>query len=141
VIREAQGAIPTAPVDALVVGAPEAAPDAEEADGDGADDSSEAAPPTSFRISSTAATAVPAASELWTTRNPLKDAATEKPHPGAVRRGWSTRHSEVVDRSAHATMLRLREEAVNVSWKAAWIAVTTTSPGLLRRRRQQPPAG
>jgi hypothetical protein len=139
VIREAQGAVPTAPVDALVVGAPAPVPDPVEAEAADSADASATAPPTSFRISSATTADVPAASELWTTRNPAKPAATEQPHPGAARRGWSMRHSEVVDRSAQATMLRLREEAVNVSWKSAWIAVTTSDPRLLRKRRQRPP--
>ena len=114
---------PAAPVDALVVGAPESAPVDEVPP-----------PPDAFRISS--ATAVPAASpaeELWTTREQGKEVESAVP-AAPSRRGWSTRHSEVVDRSAHATMLRLREEAVNVSWKSAWIAVTSANPRLLRKR-------
>ncbi len=139
VIRDAQGAAPAAPVDALVVGAPEPAQVEEDADPDA--DAAATLPPTSFRISLASATATaPTADELWTTRNSTKLVATETAPTHNSRRGWSTRHSEVVDRSAQATMLRLREEAVNVSWKSAWIAVTTTNPRLLRKRRQQPPA-
>ena len=123
VIHQPQSVAPAAPVDALVVGAPEPAPALE---------ATAAAPPNGFMIGS--ASAAPAANataqELWTTREPV-------PEPAAMptsRRGWSTRHSQLVDRSAHATMLRLREEAVNVSWKAAWIAVTSADPRLLRKR-------
>ncbi len=124
VIHQPQSVAPAAPVDALVVGAPEPAPVAE-------------APPPgpdAFRISSaTAVTAATPAEELWTTREPTKKAAPAAP-AAPSRRGWSTRHSGVVDRSANATMLRLREEAVNVSWKAAWMAVTSADPRLLRKR-------
>jgi hypothetical protein len=123
VIHQPQTVAPAAPVDALVVGAPEPAPVDEVPP-----------PPDAFRISS--ATAVPAASpaeELWTTREQEKEVESAVP-PAPSRRGWSTRHSELVDRSANATMLRLREEAVNVSWKSAWIAVTSANPRLLRKR-------
>jgi hypothetical protein len=129
VIREPEGLAPAAPVDAMVVGAPEPAAPA------GAD-AAPAAPPAPFRISS--ATARPAAADqLWTTRSSAPDPASTAPSApqASSRRGWSTRQSEVVDRSAHATMLRLREEAVDVSWKAAWIAVTSCEPRLLRKRR------
>jgi len=124
VIRQVESMAPAAPVDTLVVGAPEPAPAAE---------APAPALPNAFRISSaTAAPAVqPRANELWTTREPAREPAAT---PSASRRGWSTRHSELVDRSANATMLRLREEAVNVSWKAAWIAVTSANPRLLRKR-------
>ena len=123
VIHQPESPAAATPVDALVVGAPEPVPAAE------------APPPApgAFRISS--ATAVPAAppEELWTTREPANGAAPAAP-AAPSRRGWSTRHSELVDRSANATMLRLREEAVNVSWKAAWMAVTSANPRLLRKR-------
>ncbi len=121
-IREVPGAAPVAAVDALVVGAPE--PLAIERQGDAG------AAPMTFSISSAAAVRPLAAEELWTTRHPHPQGATPRPAP---RRGWSPRQSDV-DRSAHAIMLRLREEAVNVSWKAAWIAVTTSEP----RRRRRP---
>jgi hypothetical protein len=126
VIREADGVAPAAPVDALVVGAPEpvAAPEL---------DTPPADPREAFRINSSTAARAPSPGELWTTRNPAPEPAAEAPATPS-RRGWSTRHSEVVDRSAHATMLRLREEAVNVSWKSAWIAVTSCNPRLLRKR-------
>ncbi len=80
-----------------------------------------------FRIGSSP---VPAASDSdppWTVREPVRS-------PAAARRGWSTRPSHLGDRSAHAAMLRLREEAVHVSWKAAWIAVTAANPRLSRQR-------
>lgn len=123
VIHQPQGVAPAAPVDALVVGAPEPV----------AAEDEPMAPHTSFRIGSvaTAAAASATAEELWTTREP----APVRAAPATSRRGWSTRHSIVVDRSAQATMLRLREEAVNVTWKAAWLAVTSADPRLLRKRR------
>jgi hypothetical protein len=129
VIHQPQSVAPAAPVDALVVGAPEPVSPAE---------APATAALTGFMIDS--ASVAPAASataqELWTTREPAPEpAATPTP---TSRRGWSTRHSELVDRSAHATMLRLREEAVNVSWKAAWIAVTSAEPRLLRKRGSSP---
>lgn len=130
VIRDADGVAPAAPVDALVVGAPEplAPADPHEAS---------SAPHERFRLNAfTGPASPPSPAQLWTTRYP-----SPQPEPEASaapsRRGWSKRHSEVVDRSAHATMLRLREEAVNVSWKSAWIAVTSCDPGLLRRRSRQ----
>ncbi|PZR82405.1 hypothetical protein [Candidatus Aeolococcus gillhamiae] len=124
VIHQPQTVAPAAPIDALVVGAPEPAPVAE------------APPPApdAFRISSASAvTAAKPAEELWTSREPAKEAAPAAPAVPS-RRGWSTRHSGLVDRSANATMLRLREEAVNVSWNAAWMAVTSANPRLLRMR-------
>jgi hypothetical protein len=39
-----------------------------------------------------------------------------------------------MERTAHDTMRRLREEAVHVSWKAAWIAVTSADSRLYRKR-------
>ena len=133
VIREAAGAAPVAPVDALVVGAPEVVHAADpEAPVDAA--------PAAFRISSATAIQPAPADQLWTTRNPAGAGVTDTP-PAPSRRGWSTRQSDVVDRSAHATMLRLREEAVNVSWKAAWIAVTSCDPRLSRKRGRQSSEG
>jgi hypothetical protein len=127
VIHQPQSVAPAAPVDALVVGAPEAAPPPE---------TPAPAPPNRFMIGS--ASASPAnvtAQELWMTREPVPEPT---PTPTS-RRGWSTRHSQLVDRSAHATMLALREEAVNVSWKSAWIAVTSANPRLLRKRGSSSP--
>jgi hypothetical protein len=126
VIREAHGATPVAPVDALVVGAPVAV--------------EELAPePTPrhhpFRITSTTglASSDPTAEPPWTVREPDPGSV---PAPALSRRGWSTRHSNIPDASAHAAMLRLREEAVHVSWKAAWIAVTSADPRLSRKRNR-----
>jgi hypothetical protein len=132
VIREAGSAAPAAPVDALVVGAPEPVDvDDARAPADTALD---------FRISSATATRPAPADQLWTTRKPADQAVPEAPATPS-RRGWSTRQSDVVDRSAHATMLRLREEAVNVSWKSAWIALTSCNPRLLRKRDRQSSEG
>jgi hypothetical protein len=116
VIRETQAA-PVSPVDALVVGAATPAP---------------AARP--FQIGSfTPPAATDAGDELpWTVRDPAVGSSS----PAALsRRGWSSRRSGVPDSTAAAAMLRLREEAVHVSWKAAWIAVTTADPRLSRKRR------
>ena len=128
VITQPQSVAPAAPVDALVVGPPAPVPGTEP---------SPPPNPNSFRISSATASAAvtPTPDQLWTTREPVPDAPPMPIPAQASRRGWSTRHSELVDRSANATMLRLREEAVNVSWKAAWIAVTSANPRLLRKRR------
>jgi hypothetical protein len=121
VIREAHAGVPATPVDALVVGAPRPALDAA---------ASEPAP-IAFRISSS--TGRPAARESeeppWTVRDaePPKETA---PSP----RGWATRATAAgTDRSAHMALLRLREEAVHVSWTSAWIAVNAADPGLSRK--------
>ncbi len=130
VIRDADGVAPIAPVDALVIGAPEPIAAAEP-------DPARAGPRDRFNINaSDDSVGSPGPAELWTTRNPTPAPAAPASEATAAppRRGWSTRHSEVVDRSAQATMLRLREEAVNVSWQSAWIAVTSCDPRLLRRR-------
>jgi hypothetical protein len=122
VIRE-PGAAPTAPVDALVVGAPLR---------DGDTPTPSPAPLASFKITTMSlATADPNAPPPWTVRAP-----ESPPEASAIdaRRGWGTRAGNLTDRSAHAAMIRLREEAVQVSWKAAWIAVTTADPRLLRKR-------
>ena len=122
VIREAPGATPTAPLDSLVVGVPEPAP----ADPVEEDEPPVPATPMPFRI--TRSTAAPAAEQLWTTRDAPDETAAVP-----TRRGWATRQAQVADRSVHATTLRLREEAVNVSWKSAWIAVSVADPKLARR--------
>jgi hypothetical protein len=125
VIREPQGAAPMAPVDALVVGA--RTPAAGEAP---ATSPAEATP---FKIS--AHTSVVGtdrdAEPLWIERTRAAEPAAAAM---AERRGWSTRPSHLTDRSAQATVLRLREEAVHVSWNAAWIAVTAADPRLSRKR-------
>jgi hypothetical protein len=124
VIRESHGVAPMAPVDALVVGAPVVV--------------EELMPvPTArhdpFRITSTTRLAAsdPNAEPPWTVREPDPGSL-----PALSRRGWSTRHSNIPDASAHAAMLRLREEAVHVSWKSAWIAVTAADPRLSRKRNR-----
>jgi hypothetical protein len=114
-----------APVDALVVG--ERTPSAGDAP---APSSAEAKP---FKIS--AHTSVVAtdrdAEPLWVERTRAAEPAAAAL---AARRGWSTRQSHLTDRSAQATVLRLREEAVHISWNAAWIAVTAADPRLSRKR-------
>jgi hypothetical protein len=127
VIREAHVA-PAFPVDALVVGAA-AAGEAPVHQGLAA--SIQDRP---FQVSSFTRPAAPdPGAELpWTVRDP--DAGSDRA-PSLVRRGWSSRRSSVPDPTAAAAILRLREEAVDVSWKAAWIAVTTADPRLARKRR------
>lgn len=114
VIRDPAGAAPAAPVDALVVGtAPEAAQR-----------------PSGFQVitSSSPRTAPRRDAELpWTVRDPA-------PPPPPSRRGWSARPGTSVERAAQDTMRRLREDAVHVSWKAAWIAVTSADRHLFKRR-------
>jgi hypothetical protein len=124
VIRE-PAAAPTAPVDALVVGAPLRSGDAPRPN---------PVPTGSFTITSMSPIAVdPNAPPPWIVRVP-------EPPPKAsamdARRGWGTRPGNLTDRSAHAAIIRLREEAVQVSWKAAWIAVTAADPRLSRRRNR-----
>jgi hypothetical protein len=121
VIREAHDGVPATPVDALVVGASRPALDAAALE----------PAPIAFRVSSS--TGRPAARETeeppWTVRDakPPKDTA---PSP----RGWATRGTSAgTDRSAHMALLRLREEAVHVSWTSAWIAVNAAAPGLSRK--------
>jgi hypothetical protein len=121
VIREAHSGVPATPVDALVVGAPRTALDAAALE----------PAPIAFRVSSSTGRLAARESEEppWTVRDakPPKDTA---PSP----RGWATRAiSAGADRSAHLVLLRLREEAVHVSWTSAWIAVNAADPGLSRK--------
>jgi hypothetical protein len=117
VITQSEGVVPSLPVDALVVGAPVATPGA-------------SAGRPGFRISADGAQpSSPSAEPLWQVRDPAPRSAQS-----SSRRGWAIRHTDLVDRSANATMLRLREEAVHVSWKAAWIAVTAADGKLYRKR-------
>lgn len=82
-----------------------------------------------FRVLSTSSPAlVPREGQmLWTVR-----ALAPAAHPS--QRGWNVRETRVRPPSAHATMLRLREEAVTLSWKAAWITVTAADSRLFKRR-------
>ena len=124
VIRE-PGAAPTAPVDALVVGAPLRAGDTPRP---------YPVPKGSFTITTMSlAPADPNAPPPWTVRAP-----ESSPQASVMdaRRGWGTRAGNPSDRSAHAAIIRLREEAVQVSWKAAWIAVTAADPRLLRKKNR-----
>jgi hypothetical protein len=125
VIREPEGVAPSDPVDALVVGAPPREPAAS----NGSAPAAEVRP--AFAVTTpTAAAPVNSSTEPpWLVRGPARRAA-----PSASRDAWGTRTGDLVDGSAHATMLRLREEAVDVTWKAAWIAVTSADRKLLRRR-------
>ncbi len=54
--------------------------------------------------------------------------------PTHGRQGWATRHTELMVRTSETTLRRLRDEAVQVSWKAAWLAVTSADDRLLRKR-------
>jgi hypothetical protein len=116
-INEPPGTAPRAPLDALVVGTP--APPAQP----------EAAPAPrqpGFHVTRgdqppPQSTALP-----WTVRDTRK--------PTGTYRGWTSRHSELMERAAGDTLQRLREDAVHVSWKAAWIAVTSADARLYRKR-------
>jgi hypothetical protein len=121
VIREPSGPPPAAAVDALVVGAQPSPAMARPA----------AVPLRSFHVLAGGADAVSDAGGAlpWTVR----DASVADP-PSPSRRGWSARQSRLMERTAHDTMRRLREEAVHVSWKAAWIAVTSADSRLYRKR-------
>lgn len=129
VIREAHGVAPAAPVDSLVVGAAPAAEAVAEV----------AFTPVprrdSFRIGSNTQPGAPAPSSEppWMVREPDPGSGAA---PALSRRGWSTRHSSIPDASANAAILRLREEAVHVSWKSAWIAVKAADPRRSRKRRR-----
>lgn len=121
VIREAHSGVPATPVDALVVGAPRPALDAAALE----------PAPMAFRVSSS--TGRPGVREAeeppWTVRD-AKPPQETAPSP----RGWATRPTSVgAERSAHMALLRLREEAVHVSWTSAWIAVNAAVPGLSRK--------
>jgi hypothetical protein len=120
VIREAHDGVPATPVDALVVGAPRPALDAA---------ASEPAP-IAFRVSSSTDRPARESEEPpWTVRD-AKPPTETAPSP----RGWATRATAAgPDRSAHMALLRLREEAVHVSWTSAWIAVNAADPGLSRK--------
>jgi hypothetical protein len=86
----------------------------------------------SFRLDSTNAAGGGSGGEPpWVVREPSPEAV-----PSPSRRGWATRQSGAVDPSTHAAMLRLREEAVHVSWQAAWLAVTSVDRKLSRRRHR-----
>jgi hypothetical protein len=126
VIRETQVA-PAFPVDALVVGGPLPADDRE---GAGLAPNGQAHP---FKISSftTPDAPAPSAEPPWTVRG-----AGPEPVPAqaAGGRGWSSRRNGIPDGSAEAAILRLREEALHVSWKSAWIAVTAANPRRARKR-------
>jgi hypothetical protein len=69
----------------------------------------------------------PGADPLWLVREPSAESASPQ--------GWSPRQGGVVDRTTRAAILRLREEAVHVSWQAAWLA--TTSGELKHHRRSR----
>jgi hypothetical protein len=127
VIRELVDAV-TAPVDALVVSdTPPPAP-------------SPIKPRAGFRIHSSPEVPSTGHSESplpWTVRHPVPagtadTAETAESH--ASRKGWTSRDSGQVGRSAQETARRLREDAVHVSWKAAWVAVTTADHRLFKRR-------
>jgi hypothetical protein len=118
------------PLDALVVGgakrkaagtAPAASPAATSAP------ASTAKP--GFRVTthSNPTTALPSTELPWTVRDP-------NPAPAGPPRGWTSRQSELMDRSAQDTVSRLREDAVHTTWKAAWIAVTSADRRLFKKR-------
>jgi hypothetical protein len=79
-----------------------------------------------FQVYSSAASpaAAPPAELPWTVRQ----SAPAMPS----RRGWSARQSGAIERSATETISRLREDAVDVSWKSAWIAVSSAQGRAVR---------
>jgi hypothetical protein len=110
--------VPRAPVDALVVKdtPPRPAPGA-------------IVPQAGFRIHSTPATPLAGgdAALPWTVRHPGPRA------PGSPGQ-WSAREGLLAERSAKDMMRRLRDDAVDVSWNAAWIAVKSADPRRFKRR-------
>lgn len=70
--------------------------------------------------SSTSSPSRPEQALPWTVRDSAPPAAPP-------RRGWSARQSGSFDRSAQDTMRRLREDAVHVSWRMAWVAVNSVA--------------
>lgn len=118
VIRDPVDAAPAAPVDALVVGAPAPAP------APGA-----IVPRDGFRIHSSPLAPADGPREAplpWTVRDPEPDSESS-------RRGWTSRESGKVECSAQDTVRRLREDAVHVSWKSAWLAVKSADNRLFKR--------
>ncbi|HEX4579776.1 MAG TPA: hypothetical protein VH498_07220 [Candidatus Dormibacteraeota bacterium] len=119
VIRDLVAGVPTTPVDALVVSAPAPSP------APGA-----IVPKGEFRIHSTAPVPVaggPDSPLPWTVRD-------DTPSPAASRRGWTARQGGLSERSAQDTLRRLREDAVHVTWRAAWLAVTSADNRLFKER-------
>jgi hypothetical protein len=118
VIRETIGAGAIAPVDAMVVGAPPPPADPVPVSLHGG-----------FRVISASGGATARRDDQvpWTVRDP-------SPVPAPSRRGWTARQTGVMERSAQDTLRRLREDAVHVSWKCAWIAVTSADRRLYKRR-------
>lgn len=118
VIRDMVDDAPRAPVDTLVVN-----------DTPPALQAGAIVPKSAFRITSSPATPVAGGVESplpWTVRGPAPQAA--------VSQGWTPRAGGRSERSAKDTLRRLREDAVHVSWRAAWIAVTSADQDLFKRR-------
>ena len=82
-----------------------------------------AAPARAFQVTSSTPTRTARTDQVpWTVR----EAPASSPRV-VTRRGWSARESEAVERAAKDAVRRLREAAVEVSWRSAWIAVTSAS--------------
>ena len=64
----------------------------------------------------------------WLVRNGGAPVPAPPPNDGT----WTVRRTEQWDRHVAGTMRRLRQEAVNFTWTAAWLAI---SNGERRRRR------
>ncbi|MEO8898659.1 MAG: hypothetical protein ABI352_00670 [Candidatus Dormibacter sp.] len=113
-------AAPRAPVDALVVSdSPAPTPGA-------------IVPKAGFKIHSSPATPLTGGADAplpWTVRHP---GAKPAGSPG----GWTARQGVQAERSAKETMRRLREDAVHVSWEAAWTAVKSADRRLFKRRER-----
>ena len=78
--------------------------------------------------------------QVFSSSAPAK-AETEKALPWTVRdsapaqpsrRGWNPRQSGAIEQSAVDTLRRLREDAVHVSWKSAWIAISSAEGRVVR---------
>jgi hypothetical protein len=84
------------------------------------------AAPSGFQVfsSKAAAKAEPEKALPWTVR----DTAPAQPS----RRGWNARQSGAIEQSAVDTLRRLREDAVHVSWKSAWIAISSAEGRTVR---------
>lgn len=95
-------------------------------DGDAADPPRSA--PTSFRVTAGAARATSRDDRLpWTVRG-------ETLPPPAPTGPWAARQSEGMTSTTAGTLRQLRQEAVNLTWTAAWRAVTSADPRLRGKR-------
>ena len=67
----------------------------------------------------------------WTTRD------RRPPEPGGgTDSAWTVRRTDQWRRTSETTLRRLRQEAVNLSWTAAWLAIGAAGPPGRKRRRR-----